>query len=213
VERGNTVCDFDPQEKELGHSLNSALASFTWGDAQVHMIDTPGYPDFAGQAIGALAGVDTALVVVSAVTGIELTTERMMKLSQARGLCRMIVINKIDVENVDLPGLVAEIRERFGRECMLLDLPAHDRHDVVELLGHDSGESDFDSVGAAHRALIDQIVEEDESLLARYLEEVSIRARTSCTRRSRRLCVRGTWFRSCSSRRAPGPASPSCSTS
>ena len=158
VERGNTVCDFDPQEKELGHSLNSALASFSWRDALVHMIDTPGYPDFAGQAIGALAGVDTALVVVSAVTGIELSTERMMRLSQARGLCRMIVINKIDVENVDLPGLVASLRERFGRECMLLDLPAHDRHDVVELLGHDSGESDFDSVSAAHRALIDQIV-------------------------------------------------------
>ncbi len=171
VERGNTVCDFDPQEKELGHSLNSALVCFTWSDAQVHLIDTPGYPDFAGQAIGALAGVDTALVVISALTGIELATERMMKLAHARGLCRMIVINKIDADNVDLPALVATIRDRFGRECMLLDLPAHDRNDVVELLGHDSGESDFDSVAAAHRALIDQIVEEDESLLARYLED------------------------------------------
>ena len=171
VEKGNTVLDFDPQEKELGHSLHSALASFDWGDARVHLIDTPGYPDFAGQAIGALAGVDTALVVVSALTGIELSTERMMKLAGARGLCRMIVINKIDADNVDLAALVASIRERFGRECMVLDLPAHDRHDVVELLGHDSGESDFDSVAAAHRALVDQIVEEDESLLARYLDD------------------------------------------
>ena len=171
VERGNTLCDFDPQEKELGHSLNSALVSFVWGDVQVQLIDTPGYPDFAGQAIGALAGVDTALVVISALTGIELSTERMMKLAGARGLCRMIVVNKIDAENVDLPALVASIRERFGRECMLLDLPAHDCHDVVELLGHDGGESDFGSVAAAHRALIDQIVEEDESLLARYLED------------------------------------------
>ncbi|MBI4742382.1 MAG: elongation factor G [Betaproteobacteria bacterium] len=171
VEKGNTVCDFDPQEKEFGHSLNSALVGFGWQGAQVHLIDTPGYPDFAGQAIGALAAVDTALVVVNAQTGIELSTERMMKLAAARGLCRMIVINKIDADNVDLPGLVGEIRERFGRECMLLDLPAHERQDVVELLGHDSGESDFESVAAAHRALIDQIVEEDEDLLARYLED------------------------------------------
>lgn len=171
VEKGNTVCDFDPHEKEVGHSLNSAVVSMSWQGAQIHMIDTPGYPDFAGQAIGALAAVDTALVIINAQTGIELSTERMMKLAAARGLCRMIVINKIDADNVDLPKLVGEIRERFGRECMLLDLPAHERQEVVELLGHDSGESDFESVAVAHRALIDQIVEEDEDLLARYLED------------------------------------------
>ena len=171
VEKGNTVCDFDAQEKELGHSINSAMASFNWLNTKVHLVDTPGYPDFAGQAIGALAAVDTALVVINAQTGIELSTERMMRLAAARGLCRMIVINKIDADNVDLPKLVGEIRERFGRECMLLDLPAHHGQDVVELLGHDSGDSDFESVALAHRALIDQIVEEDEDLLARYLEE------------------------------------------
>ncbi|MBP7524774.1 MAG: elongation factor G [Propionivibrio sp.] len=171
VEKGNTVCDFDPQEKELGHSLNSAVCSFTWQDTQIHLLDTPGYPDFAGQAIGALAAVDTALVVINAQTGIELSTERMMRLAAARNVCRMIVINKIDADNVDLPKLISEIRERFGRECMLLDLPAQHGQDVIELLGHDSGESDFDSVAEDHRALIDQIVEEDEDLLARYLDE------------------------------------------
>ncbi len=171
VEKGNTVCDFDPQEKELGHSLNSAVCSFSWQDTQIHLLDTPGYPDFAGQAIGALAAVDTALVVINAQTGIELSTERMMRLAAARNVCRMIVINKIDADNVDLPKLVGEVRERFGRECMLLDLPAHHGADVIELLGHDSGESDFDSVADDHRALIDQIVEEDEDLLARYLDE------------------------------------------
>ncbi|HMY06412.1 MAG TPA: elongation factor G, partial [Accumulibacter sp.] len=171
VERGSTVCDFDPQEKEFGHSLNSALVSFPWQGVQVHLIDTPGFPDFAGQAISALAAVDTALVVINAQNGIELSTDRMMRLAAARGVCRMIVINKIDAENINLPALVGEIRERFGRECMLLDLPAKHGSEVVELLGHDDGESDFESVAAAHRALIDQIVEEDEDLLARYLEE------------------------------------------
>ncbi|MDO8788462.1 MAG: elongation factor G [Sulfuritalea sp.] len=171
VEKGSTVCDFDAQEKAAGHSLNSALVNFAWEGVHVHLIDTPGYPDFSGQATAALAGVDTAVVVINAQTGIELATERMMHAAQARGLARMILINKIDPENVDLPGLVGEIRERFGTECLLLDLPAHDRREVVEVLEHAAGDADFDSIAHAHRELIDQLVEEDESLLARYLEE------------------------------------------
>ncbi|HEY6897808.1 MAG TPA: elongation factor G [Rhodocyclaceae bacterium] len=171
VEKGNTVCDFDAQEKAAGHSLNSALVNFAWEDVHLHLIDTPGYPDFSGPTLAALAGVDTAVAVVNAQTGIELATERMMRAAAARGLARMIVVNKIDVGNGDLPGLVAELRERFGKQCMLLDLPSHDRSEVVEVLEHDSGDADFDSVQAAHRALIDQLVEEDESLLARYLED------------------------------------------
>jgi elongation factor G len=171
VEKGNTVCDFDAQEKNAGHSLNSALVNFAAEGVHVHLIDTPGYPDFAGQAISALAGVDTALIMINAQTGVELMTERMMKWAKDRGLCRMIVINKIDADNLDLPGLVADIRTRFGRECMFLDLPAHDRHDVVEVLEHDAGDADIDTVAHAHRELIDQLVEEDEALMARYLEE------------------------------------------
>ena len=171
VEKGSTVCDFEAQEKEAGHSLTSAIVNFGYENTHIHLIDTPGYPDFAGQAIAALAGVDTALVVVNAQTGIELMTERMMRYAAERKLCRMIVINKIDADNLDLPGLVADIRARFGKQCMLLDLPAHGAADVVEVLGRDAGDADFESVAAAHQALIDQIVEEDEDLLARYLEE------------------------------------------
>mgnify|MGYP000868149948 FL=1 len=171
VDKGSTVCDADPLEKEAGHSLTSAVVNFPYESTHVHLVDTPGYPDFAGQAIAALAGVDTALVVINAQTGIELMTERMMRCAAERKLCRMIVVNKIDAENLDLPGLVADIRERFGKACMILDLPAHGSADVVEVLEHDSGDADFESVAAAHRALIDQIVEEDEDLLAQYLED------------------------------------------
>jgi elongation factor G len=171
VEKGSSVCDFDPQEKTAGHSLNSAMVNFAVEDVHVHLIDTPGYPDFSGQAIAAMAGVETAIVVINAQTGIELATERMMRAAQARGLARMIVINKIDADNVDLPGLVNQVRERFGKECLLLDLPARGRQDVVEVLEHAAGDADFDSIAHAHRELIDQLVEEDESLLARYLEE------------------------------------------
>lgn len=171
VERGSTVCDFDTQEKAAGHSLQSALANFAWEDVHVHLIDTPGYPDFAGQAMAALAGVDTAVVVINAQTGIELMTERMMRAAAARGLARMIVINRIDAENLDLAGLMADIRERFGAACKFLDLPAHGSQDVVEVLEHDAGDADIDSIAHAHRELIDQLVEEDEDLLAKYLEE------------------------------------------
>ena len=171
VEKGSSVCDFDPQEKTAGHSLNSAMVNFAAEGVHIHLVDTPGYPDFSGQAIAALAGVETAIVVINAQTGIELATERMMRAAQARGLARMIVINKIDADNLDLPGLVNQVRERFGKECLLLDLPAHGSQDVVEVLEHDAGDADFDSIAHAHRELIDQLVEEDESLLARYLEE------------------------------------------
>jgi elongation factor G len=171
VEKGNTVCDFDPVEKQLGHSLQSAVVSFTTTGSHTYLIDTPGYPDFAGQAISALAGADTALVVVSALNGIEASTERMFTLAGERGLCRMIVINKIDADNLNLGALVDDIRERFGKQCLLLDLPTASGKDVVELLGHDDGESDFASVAAAHRALIDQLIEEDDDLMARYLED------------------------------------------
>lgn len=171
IERGSTVCDNDPQEKEAGHSLSSAVFSIRHEGVSIHAVDTPGYPDFAGQAIAALAAADTALVVINAQAGIELTAERMMRLAGERGLCRMVVVNKIDADNLDLSGLVAEIRERFGSQCLVLDLPAHGAADVVEVLEHDAGDADFASVAAAHRALIDQIVEEDEDLLARYLDE------------------------------------------
>jgi len=171
VERGSSVSDFDAQEKSAGHSLNSALVNFAAEGVHIHLIDTPGYPDFAGQAMAALAGVETAIIVINAQTGIELATERMMRAAQARRLARMIVINKIDADNVDLPALVDQIRERFGKECLLLDLPAHGRQDVVEVLEHDQGDADFDSIAHAHRELIDQLVEEDETLLAQYLDD------------------------------------------
>jgi len=174
VERGNTVCDYDPLEKSYGHSLNSALVNFAWRDTRIHLIDTPGYPDFSGQAICALAAVDTAAVVINAQTGIELATRRMMKWAQARTLCRMIVVNKIDAENVDLPKLLADIQETFGKECLPINLPAHAGKDVVDCFFNPDGESDFSSVKAAHAALVDQVVEVDEELMALYLEQGDI---------------------------------------
>ncbi|MBM3115118.1 elongation factor G [Jeongeupia naejangsanensis] len=171
LERGDTVCDFDPLEREYGHSLSSALARFEHDDVTVNLIDTPGYPDFIGQALAALTAVDTALVVVNAQNGIELSTRRMMDAAADRGLCRILVVNKIDAERVDLPALLADLREAFGREVLPINLPAGQGSRVVDCFFSPDGEADFSSVADAHQALIDQVVEVDEVLMARYLEQ------------------------------------------
>src|SRR5271154_2672789 len=171
TERGTTVTDFDPLEKTYGHSLNSALVNFPYKGIHVHLIDTPGMPDFAGQSISALAGVDLAVIVINAQNGIELNTSRMMRAAAKRGLDRMILINKIDAENIDLAALLARIQEVFGKECLPINLPAHGRKDVVDCFFNPDGDADFSSVKAAHSALVDQVVEVDEDLMALYLEQ------------------------------------------
>lgn len=171
VEKGATVCDFDAQEKLAGHSLNSSLINFDFEGVKIHLIDTPGYPDFAGQAMSALSAVDTAIIVINARNGIELMSERMMRYAKERMLCRMIVINRIDADDINLPNLIREIREKFGRECMLLELPAEHNKKIVNVLDVADASVDFDSVEHTHQELIEQLVEEDESLMAKYLEE------------------------------------------
>ena len=123
-ERGGTVCDFDPLEKKYQHSLYSALVHLDHRDTRIHVVDTPGYPDFMGQTISALPAAETAAIVINAQNGIEMITTRMMELAQQRRMCRMIIINKIDADNVDLPGLVERIQEAFGKECLPINLPA-----------------------------------------------------------------------------------------
>ena len=115
VERGTTVSDFEPLEKTYQHSLRASLLHLETQDTRIHLIDTPGFPDFIGQAIGALDAVETAAIVVSAQAGIEMITSRMMDWAAKRKLCRLVIINKIDAENVDLPKLLASIQTTFGR--------------------------------------------------------------------------------------------------
>jgi elongation factor G len=174
VDKGTTVCDFDPLEKEFQHSLMSSIVNFSHLDTQVHLIDTPGYPDFLGHAVSALAAVETAAVVINAQNGIEMVTNRMMQWAADRKLCRMIVINKIDAENVDLPALLADVQEAFGKECLPLNLPAGGASKVVDCFFNPAGESDFSSVEDAHRAIVDQVVEIDEKLMEVYLEQGEI---------------------------------------
>jgi len=173
VERGNTVCDFDPLEKEYGHSLSSAVASTDHAGIHVNMIDTPGLPDFVGQSMSAFPAVETVAVVIDAQKGVEPVTRRMLEWSAKRKLCRMIVVNKLDLPDTDLPALLDELREEFGSECLPINLPADAGQSVVDCFFKPDGDADFSSVEEAHTRIIDQVVEMDEDLMSLYLEQGS----------------------------------------
>jgi len=173
VERGTTVCDYTPLEKSLQHSLKLAVASFEAQGARIHLLDTPGYPDFLGHSLPALAAVETAAIVINAQNGLEMMTGRFMQWAAKRGLDRLIVVNKIDA-GADLEALLEKIRQAYGKECLPINLPAGGATRVSDCFFSPSGESDFSSVEEMHKQLVDQVVEVDEELMALYLEQGSI---------------------------------------
>lgn len=170
IERGDTASDFDPLEKQYQHSLDSAIVRFPAGKVEVQLIDTAGDPDFRGQTLAAMSAVETAAVVINAVNGIEMSTRRLMRRARQRRLCRMIIINRIDADDVDLEALVREIRDEFGPQCLPVNLPTGNRTTVRECFYHDDGDTDIFSLAIAHAEIRDQVVEIDEALMARYLE-------------------------------------------
>lgn len=171
VERGSTVCDYDPREKEHGHSVKLAVTNITHDDTLIHLLDTPGYLDFVGQSLPALSAVETAAIVINAASGIELMTRRMMMWAKARDLCRVIIINRIDAEGVDLARLLADIQAEFGPECLPINLPAENGSRVVDCFFNPDGHSDLMPVSDAHTSLVDQVVEVDEELMTLYLDQ------------------------------------------
>jgi elongation factor G len=176
LERGSTVSDYDPLERRMGHSLNAALMHLTHAETRIHLIDTPGAPDFVGQSLPALEAVETAAVVINASLGLEPMAVRMMDYAASRRLDRMIIVNKIDAQGVNLPALLDEIRETFGKECLPLNLPDSGGMRVVDCFYNRDGDSDFGSVESAHRALVEQVVEVDPEFVDRYLNDGDVDA-------------------------------------
>jgi len=172
LDRGSTVCDFDAQEKRLLHSLDSAVCHFETAGTQVNLLDTPGIPDFIGRSLSVLEAVETAAVVVSAVAGVEPMTQRMMDFARNRKLCRLVIINKIDLPDARPEEVLEELRERFGKECLPVNLPAEGGKVVEDVFFQPSGRTtDFSTIADAHTEIIDQVVEVDEDLMALYLEQ------------------------------------------
>ena len=171
VERGNTVSDTDEQEKARAHSIDSCVAQIAHGDCRLNLIDTAGYSDFRGATLAALAAVETVAIVVNAINGIEHSTRRMMLHARERGLARMLVINKIDFDGANLAALVDALREEFGSECLPVNLPANRGNRVLDCFLQREGSTDFSSLAEAHQRILDQVVEIDEALMGRYLDD------------------------------------------
>ncbi len=172
VEGADTVSDFDARERELGHSLFTSMCHLSHAGIHVNLIDTPGYQDFFGRALSVLPAVETAAVVIDAHTGVDEMTHRAMDAARKQGLCRMIIVNKIDVEGADLAAILDEIQSTFGTECLPINLPSADGGGIVDCFFQPDGAATaFGSVETAHTEIIDQVVEVDEALMELYLEQ------------------------------------------
>lgn len=185
VTDGNTVCDFDPDEVRKQISVSLALAPFEWKEHKVNLLDAPGYSDFVGDAEAALQAADAAILVVSAVDGIEVQTLAMWEEAGRLGLPRAIVINKLDRERASFRRTLDELTGTFGTAIAPLHLPIGEEHafsGIVDLLAekavdYSGGRAEAPIPGALaaeatalRERLVESIVEADESLMERYLE-------------------------------------------
>jgi len=175
VDEGTSVSDFDPEEKERKTTIDSSVLHCNWQDKEINVIDTPGYPDFISGAIGALNAVETAVVVISATSGIQVNTQKMWDLASEAGLARVIVITKMDGDNIDYPALLESIQNAFGEECMPLMLPVGHGSGfkgVVDIFNQPdevSGEVIGDVDGCREK-LVEGIVSVCDTQLEKYLE-------------------------------------------
>ncbi|HAH05949.1 MAG TPA: elongation factor G [Elusimicrobia bacterium] len=183
VNEGNTVSDYNEDEKERKCSLASTLISLVSGPVKVNMIDTPGYTDFIGELVGGLRAVDTGLVVVNATGGVEIGAERGVKMAQQKGAAVVIFINKLDKEHADFERCIEGLQKKFGKKCVPMAWPVGKesgfkgianlltRQGLEGLAGEDAAKAK-----AAADAFTETIAESDDALLEKYLEKGELSA-------------------------------------
>ena len=170
ISRKNTVSDQDVLEKQHQRSLSSSVISFDQNSTHFNLIDSPGYSDFMGTALGALNAVETVLIVVNAQSGVETMTRRFMEWAKQSNTSIAIVVNKIDSVDIDIGAVYKSIQDEFGSECLAVNLPTDSGASVVQCLVAGEGNTDLMSVEDAHISIADQIVEVDDELMEEYLE-------------------------------------------
>ena len=171
IETGDTVSDFDEREKTAQHSINPSVISFDNQDKHINLLDTPGANDFLGRTLSVLPSVETAAIVIDAAVGVDAYVNKIMSWIKDRNLCRIVVVNKIDREGVDLDSIVEQVRSVIGSECLPINLPANGGSEVVDcFFNAEETETDIDSIEDAHEKIIEQVVEVDEELMEIYLE-------------------------------------------
>jgi len=169
VDEKTSICDYYDEEKEHQHSIASAVVHAEYSGKLINIIDTPGYPDFIGPAIKALPAAETAVIVISASAGIETNTRKLFESAAKANMPKVIVVNKIDAENVDLAALIKNIRETFGSQCRCANLPAADKASVIDCIRNETGESPVMNMAKAHTELIESVIEADDELMESYL--------------------------------------------
>ena len=187
VDAGTGVLDYDPEEEKRHMTIGDSLAAVEWHDFKLNFIDTPGYPDFVGEVKGALLAADSALIVISAASGIEVETEKAWNLASEAELPRAFFINKMDREHADFKKIVEELRVRFGHGVVPVQLPIGSEaafQGVADLLSlkmkivrHEEDELPEyiqPQVEEARHALIEAVAEFNNELLEKYIEGTEI---------------------------------------
>jgi elongation factor G len=174
VDNGTSICDFDEEEKHHKHSIEASVVHFDHAGKRFNVIDTPGYPDLIGQTIGALRAAETAIITVDAHAGIKVNTRRVWQEAGDAGLGRILCITKLDTDNIDFSGLINAIKEVFGTQCALFNVPighGHGLKGVVSTL-----DTPKDTAGALidpaelSESVMESIIEADEAVMEKYLE-------------------------------------------
>jgi elongation factor G len=175
VDDKTSICDYYDEEKEHQHSIQSAVVNIQHAGKLINIIDTPGYPDFIGPSIKSIPAAETAVIVISAAAGIETNTRKMAELAAKTDFPRVIVINKMDAENISLPELMKNIQATFGTQCRCANMPGADKASIIDCIKNESGDSPLMDVGQAHTDLIESVIEADDDLMESYLggEEIS----------------------------------------
>ena len=194
VVEGTAITDFMPEEKAHGITISSALAHVEWSETKINMIDTPGYPDFAGDAIAGVRVADGAVIIVDATAGVLVGTENVWEYCRERGIPRIFVISMTDKENANFDSALAEIREEFSKDAVPLEIPigvGEDFKGVVDLLSGvarvfnpKSQKGDYkeeevpaelqDAYAAAYQELVEAIAATDDALMEEYFEKETI---------------------------------------
>jgi len=180
VEEGTTVADHDAEEKERKFSIDAALVHFPWKGKEFQVLDAPGYPDFLGAATATLRAVETAVVVVGAHAGVAVNTRKVWELAGAEGLARILVVNRIDNENVSLEELLASLRESFGDRCIPVNLPIGQGPSVSGIVSALAPPASTPAgvVGGDlaewRQSFIEAVVEADDTALEKYLGEGTV---------------------------------------
>lgn len=187
ITEGTTTCDFEPEETKKTLSISLAMAPFEWKGHKVNLLDAPGYADFIGEAQAALRVADAAVLVVSAVDGVQVQHESLWRLAKSAGIPRIVFINKLDRERADFHAVLNQLSDRLGPGFAPVDLPLGeegDFHGIVEVLtekayrydaaGKVSAEQDMPpqlqaEVSRLHTRIVESVVESDDDLLERYL--------------------------------------------